>query len=116
MCEDGIQGVSGSFDESVRHWDLTSGTCLRTLTGHSGWVTSVAISADGRSAASGSADHTVRLWDLASGECIQTLNVGSFINAVAMSNSGRDVIVVVESGATIHYRLIWDLDFGDVKQ
>jgi TIR domain/WD domain, G-beta repeat len=39
----------------------------RTLTGHKGWVRSLAVSPDGRWAASGSHDHTVKIWDLETG-------------------------------------------------
>ena len=45
----------------------------RILTGHTGWVWSVAVSPDGTWLASGSADKTVKLWDLATGECRATL-------------------------------------------
>ncbi|MGH6843363.1 MAG: WD40 repeat domain-containing protein, partial [Methylocella sp.] len=41
---------------------------LRTLTGHTGYVHSIAFSPDGRTLASGSADHTIKLWDMASGQ------------------------------------------------
>ena len=45
----------------------------RKLTGHKGWVRSVAVSPDGKWAASGSEDKTVKIWDLETGECRATL-------------------------------------------
>ena len=40
---------------------------MRTLTGHSHGVTSVAISADGKRVVSGSPDGTVKIWDVETG-------------------------------------------------
>ena len=57
--------VSGSYDKTIKTWDITSGSCLSTLKGHSDIVTSVCFSSDGKQLASGSEDKTVRNWDLA---------------------------------------------------
>ena len=59
---DGERLASGSFDKTVRVWDLTTGEAVRTLTGHGDYVTSV-CALDGERLASGSADKTVRVWD-----------------------------------------------------
>lgn len=48
--------------------------CLRTLTGHSNWVTSIAISADGQTLASASLDGTVKIWNIDSGQLLRTLS------------------------------------------
>ena len=59
--------VSCSWDQTIKIWDITSGSCLSTLTGHSSAVVGVAFSADGRRLISGSADGMVRLWDAHAG-------------------------------------------------
>ena len=54
--------ASGSFDRTVRLWDVETGACVRTLEGHDHIVNSVSFSPDGRMVASCSFDRTVRLW------------------------------------------------------
>ena len=58
--------ASGSSDKTIRLWDLTTGTCVKTLKGHINDVNSVALLHDNKTLASGSDDKTIRLWDLAS--------------------------------------------------
>ena len=47
---------------------------LYHLSGHTGCVTSVALSADGSKVVSGSNDNTVKIWNAESGEVIGTLS------------------------------------------
>jgi len=72
ITEDGSRAVSTSA-EIIKVWDLESGQCLHTLTGHTDLITSVVVTPDGRRAVSGSQDGTLRVWDLNKGECLWTL-------------------------------------------
>ena len=38
---DGRLIASGSYDKTIKLWDVNTGEEIRTLKGHSGWVTSV---------------------------------------------------------------------------
>ena len=67
--------VSGSSDNSIRLWDLETGECLRTFTGHTDTVRCVQF--DGSIVISGSMDRTLRIWNRNSGECLRTLNCHS---------------------------------------
>lgn len=84
---DGRTVLSGSWDNTLKLWDVARGKVLRTFEGHSGWVTSVAFSPDGRTVVSGSDDTTVRLWKTATGELLATL-VSEKNEWLAMTPSG----------------------------
>lgn len=67
--------------------------CLHTLSGHSSWVMSLAISPDGRTLISGSLDDRIMIWDLITGDCLSVL-VGhtKSINAIAITPDGKTLI------------------------
>ncbi|MEG4804114.1 NB-ARC domain-containing protein [Microcoleus sp. ARI1-B5] len=65
--------ASGSYDQTVKLWDVCTGQLLKTLQEHTSWVWSVRFSPDGDSVASGSSDETIKLWDVQAGECLKTL-------------------------------------------
>ena len=54
----------GTFDDTVKLWDVATRESIATLEGHRGGVTSVAFAPNGM-LASGSGDGTVKLWDAA---------------------------------------------------
>ncbi|MBE9104817.1 serine/threonine protein kinase [Nostoc cf. edaphicum LEGE 07299] len=64
--------ASGSWDNTIKLWDVKTGKEIRTLTGHTNWVNSVTFSPDGKFLASGSADCTIKLWQVHTGIEIQT--------------------------------------------
>ena len=62
---DGRTLATGSWDSTVRLWDVATRTQLGApLRGHEGTVNSIAFSPDGHTLATGSDDKTVRLWDV----------------------------------------------------
>ncbi|KAL2884710.1 Vegetative incompatibility protein HET-E-1 [Ceratocystis lukuohia] len=87
FSNDGQRLASGSRNNTVKIWDVTSGACLKTLKGHDKYVTSMVFSNDGQRLASGSGDKTVKIWDASSGVCLQTL-VGHS-KPVVFSNDGQ---------------------------
>ena len=58
---DGRYALSGSYDETLKLWDVKTGKCLRTF---NSLVYSVCFSPDGRYALSGSSGNTLKLWAL----------------------------------------------------
>lgn len=56
-------------DHTVRVWDMDTGECLHTLTGHTDRIGSVSLSPAGDLALS-SDNRSFRLWNLATGACL----------------------------------------------
>jgi len=65
--------ASGSFDKTVRLWDIFEQKELLILNGHTGYVRAVAFSPNGLLLASGSTDHTIKLWEVPTGHLLNTL-------------------------------------------
>ncbi len=59
---DGKSIASGSWDKTIKLWEVSTGKLIKTLTGHNEYVESVAFSPDGKTMASGSQDKTIMLW------------------------------------------------------
>ena len=85
---DGKTLASGSWDKTVRVWDLAAGKELQRLS-HDSYVTTVSFSPDGKTFASGSEDKTVRVWDLATGKELHRLSHDSPVTEVSFSPDGK---------------------------
>lgn len=72
ISSDGQFALSGSWDRTLRLWNLKEGKTTRRFVGHDADVLSVAFSADNRQIVSGSRDKTIKLWNTL-GECKFTL-------------------------------------------
>ena len=105
--------ASGSSDSTIKLWETSTGNLIHTLTGHTDWVKSVAISPDGQILASGSRDNTIKLWQPFSGKLIRTLEGHSKgVWFVAISPDGQ-TLASASSDNTIK---LWHMDSGEVLQ
>lgn len=63
ISSDGQYVLSGSWDKTLRLWEIQSGSTTRRFVGHKNDVLSVAFSPDNRQIVSGSRDKTIKLWN-----------------------------------------------------
>ncbi|WEW57121.1 hypothetical protein PRK78_002581 [Emydomyces testavorans] len=72
MClqfEDNIL-ATGSYDTTIKIWDIDTGEELRTLRGHQSGIRCLQF--DDSKLISGSLDRTIKIWNWRTGECIST--------------------------------------------
>lgn len=85
--------------------------CTHTLSGHSSFVNTVAISPNEQILVSGSWDAKIKLWNLQTGELISTLpGHEDRVNSVAISTDGK----VIVSGSFDETIKIWHLPTGEL--
>eukprot|EP00850_Spirogloea_muscicola_P020568 SM000220S07047 [mRNA] locus=s220:31647:33140:- [translate_table: standard] len=110
ISSDGQFALSGSWDGTLRLWDLNTGTTTRRFVGHQKDVLSVAFSTDNRQIVSGSRDRTIKLWNTL-GECKYTIQDqeahAGWVSCVRFSPVPNSPIIV--SGGWDKLVKVWNL-------
>lgn len=101
ISPNGRFALSGSADNTVKLWEMSSGLLIRTFS-MTGFVTAVVFSPDGRSALTANCDESVarsaafcdgsliNLWDISSGALIRRFSEqAGLVNSIAISPDGR---------------------------
>lgn len=107
--------ASGSFDDTIKLWNLNTGELLHTLTKHSQPVLAVIFSPDGQTLISGSVDDTIKLWAVSSGEMLATIgehsgSVTSVADSLAITPDGQ----AIASGSDDNTIKLWQLSTGNL--
>ncbi|CCG81807.1 putative Cell division control protein Cdc4 [Taphrina deformans PYCC 5710] len=103
--------VSGSYDCSVRVWQIATGKCLWKLTGHAQKVYSVVLDYSQNRCISGSMDCKVKIWDFALGVCLHTLD--GHTSLVGLLSLSHDRLVSAAADSTLR---VWNPKTGRCVQ
>lgn len=104
---DGSRLASASGDRTVRIWDVSDGTLLATLRGHSDSVFSADFSPDGSRLATGSNDRSIRIWDTATfDEVAQLMGHTDHVWSLNWSSDSHWLV----SGSGDYTGRIWETD------
>jgi WD40 repeat protein len=110
---DSLKLVSGSFDKTIKLWQLETGTELYTLGERLKGVFALAVSPDGKLLASGSWDETIELWNLETGSLLYNLSQHkASVRALAIAPDSKTLI----SGSFDQTIVLWSLPDGTVTK
>jgi WD40 repeat protein len=106
---DGARAVTGSFDTTLRLWDVATGQQIGAdMTGHTEKVRALAVHPKDGRIVSGSMDGEIRVWDGAKGNSVGRLdNQGTVVGALAFAPSGERLVSGTAGPANYHV-FVWD--------
>ncbi|KAL4252750.1 putative E3 ubiquitin ligase complex SCF subunit sconB [Abortiporus biennis] len=65
--------VSGGCDKDLKVWDVKSGYCIQTLSGHTSTIRCLKVLHNLPIVVTGSRDRTIRVWNVLTGKCLHTM-------------------------------------------
>ncbi len=106
---DGQILASGSYDTTIRFWNVLTGQPLPPFIKHISNIYSVAWSPDGQILASGSEDQTIHQWSVQTGKSLEpfTGHTG-YVNSIGWSPDGQ----ILASGSEDHTVRLWNIQTG----
>ncbi|MBI1894477.1 MAG: hypothetical protein HYS14_10220 [Candidatus Rokubacteria bacterium] len=101
--------LKGDDEETIEFRSLPDGHLLRTLSGHTSWISALTLAANGRTLYSGDGAGKLKVWDLKTGKVTRELTVGrEGIRRLAVNPEETALAVNCRDG-TVH---LWDLKQG----
>lgn len=116
---DGQTLVSGSYDHTVKVWNLNNGKLIRTLDGHKDGVNDVAIAPDGKlfftagGTAESNTSKVIKVWDMKTKKLLRTFKGHTLgVTSLAITPDGKTLV----SGSYDKTIRLWDVDKGIRKR
>lgn len=100
---------SGSRDRTIRKWNIRTGSCAHTYSGHSAAVRCLTV--NGSFLVSGSDDRTLRVWKKDEAMCIRKITGHTdFVRAVALCRTFQTRLVSSCDDLKVY---LWDVSTGE---
>jgi F-box and WD-40 domain protein MET30 len=93
--------ATGSYDSTIKIWNIDTGDCIRTLRGHTSGIRTLQF--DDTKLISGSLDRTLKVWNWRTGDCISTLE-GHAEGVIALNFEGN----ILASGSVDRTVRVWN--------
>lgn len=100
QCDESVL-VTGSYDESIKVWDISKGECVRVLY-NTGWISCLQFK---DTFMINGSDDGLRVWHLDTQRCVKHLEAGQKIACLKFLDN-----VLVTSTGTTEINTIWDLE------
>lgn len=97
--------ATGSYDATIKIWNMESGKELRTLRGHTSGIRCLQF--DDKKLISGSLDRTLRIWNWRTGECLRVLH-GHHEGVICL----HFVSTLMATGSIDHNIRVWNFEDG----
>lgn len=95
--------ATGSYDSTIKIWNIETGECIRTLRGHTSGIR--ALQFDDTKLISGSLDRTLRVWNWRTGECVA--NYGGHTEGIIALHFEGNLLV---SGSIDRTVKVWNFE------
>ena len=97
--------ITGSYDTTIKVWDIATGEEIRTLEGHTSGIRCLQF--DDSKLITGSIDETVKIWDWRKGECMTTYAVHT--SGIVGLHFDSSLLATASMDKTIK---VWDYNGG----
>ncbi|MCL2211012.1 MAG: caspase family protein [Treponema sp.] len=116
LSPDGKTIASGSYEGTIKIWDIITGREIRTFYGHLNNINDLTFSSNGKQIISGSSDNTIKIWDVYTENEIRTLPCNPYsVACVAINSNGNRIVSGInghDNYSSVGLIKIWDAITG----
>ena len=106
---DGKTLVTAGGDGKIKFWSIATKAEIKTLSGHSTWLSEAVFSRDGKLLATSSGDKTVAVWEVETGKKLHVLKGHShYVYGLAFNHDGS----LLASGSEDKTARVWNVTTG----
>jgi len=111
----GLRIGLGTNDGILRIYDCTTWNECRTLAGHSGTISHIALDRHGKQGVAGTRSGEIRVWNIETGEGKSIKQAGEAVTCLAMSDDGRWIVAGCAKYPAVGELSIWNVATGQKK-